>query len=92
MNSLRSVSFFECLLPVLSHFSGQYFSAGASDGGWTIIAIHDSEESWEDFRDEILMPRLARGIPVGFKTPPQERTFEIQTQRASRAAQRELGL
>ena len=33
-----------------------YHAAGASAGGWTIIAVHDSKKSWEQFRDEILMP------------------------------------
>src|SRR3954454_13751129 len=38
---------------------GQIFhAAGASSGGWTIVAIHESKESWEQFRDSILMPRM----------------------------------
>ena len=29
---------------------GQTFhAAGASAGGWTVVAIHDSKESWEQF-------------------------------------------
>jgi hypothetical protein len=32
--------------------------AGPSADGWTIVAIHDSKESWERFRDETLMPRM----------------------------------
>ena len=41
---------------------GQIFhAAGASAGGWTIVAIHDSKESWEQFRDSILMPRMKAG-------------------------------
>jgi hypothetical protein len=56
---------------------GQIFhAAGASEGGWTIVAIHDSEESWKRFRDEILMPRL-KGIPGGFTTPPVETAFDV---------------
>ena len=32
--------------------AGQIFhAAGPSAGGWTIIAVHDSQESWERFRD-----------------------------------------
>ena len=58
---------------------GQLFhAAGQSAGGWTIIAIHDSKESWERFRDTILMPRMKQGISGGFNTPPQETTFEVQ--------------
>jgi hypothetical protein len=52
---------------------GQIFhAAGESDGGWTIMAVHDSKESWERFRDETLMPRLQAGVEGGFTTPPQE--------------------
>ena len=40
---------------------GQLFhAAGPSSEGWTIVAVHDSQESWERFRDEILMPSLSR--------------------------------
>lgn len=57
---------------------GQTFhAAGPSDGGWTITALHDSKESWERFRDGILMPRMQQGIAGGFATPPQETTFEV---------------
>jgi hypothetical protein len=60
---------------------GQIFhAAGASPGGWTIVAIHESKESWERFRDEILMPRMQQGIPGGFATPPQETPFEVVNQ------------
>ena len=38
---------------------GQIFhAAGPSEGGWTVVAVHDSKESWERFRDGILMPRM----------------------------------
>jgi hypothetical protein len=57
---------------------GQIFhAAGASDGGWTVVAIHDSRESWERFRDDILMPRMQQGIMGGFTTPPQETAISI---------------
>ena len=59
---------------------GQIFhAAGASPGGWTIIAVHDSQESWERFRDGILVPRMQQGIEGGFPTPPQETPVEIST-------------
>lgn len=54
-----------------------YHAAGPSDGGWTIIAIHDSRESWENFRDGTLMPRMQAGIEGGFTSPPQETGFEV---------------
>jgi len=54
-----------------------YHAAGPSAGGWTIIVIHDSRESWERFRDDILMPRLQQGVKGGFTAPPQEQAFEV---------------
>ena len=54
-----------------------YHAAGPSNGGWTIVAIHDSKASWEQFRDTILMPRMQQGIKVGFTASPQERAFEV---------------
>ena len=57
---------------------GQTFhTAGPSAGGWTIVAVHDSKESWEKFRDNTLMPRMQQGIKGGFTSPPQETTFEV---------------
>jgi hypothetical protein len=57
---------------------GQIFHvAGPSAGGWTIVAVHDSKESWERFRDEILMPQLKKVIKGGLTAPPQETTFEV---------------
>lgn len=57
---------------------GQIFhAAGASTGGWTIVAIHESKEGWERFRDGTLLPRMQQGIKGGFATPPQEIAFEV---------------
>ena len=58
---------------------GQIFhTAGPSvDGYWTIVAVHESKESWERFRDDILMPRLKEGVKGGFTTPPEETAFEV---------------
>jgi hypothetical protein len=39
--------------------------------------VHDSRESWERFRDDILMPRMMAGIAGGFTAPPEETGFEI---------------
>ena len=56
---------------------GQIFhAAGPSAGGWTVVAVHESKESWETFRDTILMPKFKQGIKGGFPTPPQETAFE----------------
>jgi hypothetical protein len=61
-----------------------YHAAGASEGGWTIIALHDSKASWEAFRDTTLIPTLAKGVPGGFAGPAEEITFEVDNlQRAA---------
>ena len=58
---------------------GQIFhAAGPSDGGWTIVAVHESQDSWERFRDNVLMPQMQAGIPGGFESPPQERAIAIE--------------
>ena len=54
-----------------------YHAAGPSQNGWTIIAVHDSQDSWETFRDSTLMPRMQAGIEGGFTAPPEETVFEI---------------
>ena len=41
------------------------------------MAPHGSQESWEHFRDEILMPRMQAGIDGGFPTPPEETTIDV---------------
>ena len=57
---------------------GQIFhAAGPSEGGWTIMAVHESQASWEDFRDNTLMPKLQAGIPGAFETPPQETAIDL---------------
>jgi hypothetical protein len=54
---------------------GQIFhAAGPSEGGWTIMAVHESQESWEAFRDGTLIPRMQQGIDGGFAGPPDEET------------------
>lgn len=59
---------------------GQIFhAAGPSAGGWTVMAVHESKESWERFRDGILLPHMQKGIAGGFTTLPQETAFDIST-------------
>jgi len=63
---------------------GQTFHmAGPSADGWTIVAVHESQESWERFRDGVLMPRMTQGIEGGFTVPPQETTFPVHNQATS---------
>ncbi len=58
--------------------AGQIFhAAGPSNGGWTIVAVHESKDSWEQFRDNVLLPRFKQGIKGGFEAMPQEMTFDI---------------
>jgi hypothetical protein len=60
---------------------GQLFhAAGQSSEGWAIVAVHESQESWERFRDGVLLPRLTAGIPGGFPEPPREMTFPVHNQ------------
>ena len=57
---------------------GQTFhAAGPSAGGWSIIAVHDSKESWERFRDGTLMPRMQEGIDGGLPGPPEETVIDL---------------
>ncbi len=57
---------------------GQLFhAAGPSADGWTIVALHDTQASWESFRDTVLMPQMEAGIEGGFSGPPEEVGFEV---------------
>src|SRR5450432_2114807 len=58
--------------------AGQIFhAAGSSTGGWTIMAVHESKESWETFRDGTLLPRMQQGIEGGFTSPPVETEIDL---------------
>ena len=41
------------------------------------MAVHETQESWEQFRDTILLPRMQQGIDGGFTSPPQETTIDV---------------
>ena len=57
---------------------GQTFhAAGPSPGGWTIMAVHESKESWEKFRDSTLLPRMQAGIEGGLTAPPEETPVDV---------------
>ena len=44
---------------------GQVFhAAGAAPGGWTILAVHDTQESWGRFRDGILLFAQPGALPA----------------------------
>jgi hypothetical protein len=58
--------------------AGQIFhAAGPSEGGWTILAVHESRESWEAFRDGTLLPAFNRGIEGGFTAMPEETVVDL---------------
>ncbi|MET1035678.1 MAG: hypothetical protein ABWX68_10630 [Arthrobacter sp.] len=60
--------------------AGQIFhAAGPSEGGWTIMAVHESQESWETFRDGTLLPRFNEGIDGGFTSLPEETVIDLYT-------------
>ena len=67
--------------PGIAHLpDGQIFhAAGPIEGGWRIFAVHDTKESWERFRDDILMPKVQAGIEGAFAGPPEENTWELKT-------------
>src|SRR5258705_3220099 len=59
---------------------GQIFhAAGPSAGGWTIMAVHETQGSWERVRDGILLPRMQQGIEGGFTTPAVETEIDVYT-------------
>jgi hypothetical protein len=59
---------------------GQIFhAAGPSGGGWTIMAVHETQESWVRFRDDILMPRMQAGVSGGFEALPEEQAIDLYT-------------
>jgi hypothetical protein len=53
---------------------------GRSTAGWTIVAVHESKESWERFRDQTLRPIFDSGVEGGFTTPPEEIAFAPATE------------
>ena len=57
-----------------------YHAAGPSADGWTVVAIHDSRESWEKFRDGTLVPTLTAGVEGGLVGPPEETAFEVMNE------------
>jgi hypothetical protein len=64
--------------------AGEVFhAAGPSDEGWVVVAVYESKESWESFRDDTLMPQIQAGIEGGFQSPPQETGFEVRNQQSA---------
>jgi hypothetical protein len=65
---------------------GQIFhAAGPSGDGWTIVAVHESKDSWESFRDNILMPRMEAGIEGGLPSPREVAEIDVYKLKTARA-------
>lgn len=56
-----------------------YHAAGETDGGFIVVAIWDSKETWEKFRDATLIPNLTSAEGV-FPGPPTEQDFVIHNE------------
>jgi hypothetical protein len=50
--------------------------AGLVPGGFQVIAIQDSKESWDRFMIEVFAPVMGRGVDGSFTEPPTELEFE----------------
>jgi hypothetical protein len=58
--------------------AGEVFEAsGASADGWVVMAIFESKEAWERFRDGTLLPGLEGVGAAGFSEPPEEISFDV---------------
>jgi hypothetical protein len=64
-----------------------YHLAGPAEDGWTVVAVHDSRASWEQFRDGTLLPTLSAGVDGGFTGLPQEMSFEVAAETSASSAQ-----
>lgn len=56
--------------------TGHY--AGPSPNGWIVVAVWDSKDSWDKFRDETLLPGLGGLGDSGFPGPPKQSEFEVE--------------
>jgi len=67
--------------PGIAHLpDGQIFhAAGPIEAGWRIFAVHDTMESWEHFRDDILVPKVQDGIAGALAGPSEETVWELHT-------------
>ena len=43
------------------------------------MAVHDSKASWEQFRDNTLLPKMQAGIEGGFENPPVQTEIDVDT-------------
>ncbi len=53
-----------------------YHVAGPAEGGWLIVAVWDSKDSFDSFVRDTLMPAL-QDVDGGFAGPPEQRAAEV---------------
>ncbi len=51
-------------------------AAGPVPGGFQVIAIQRSKDSWDRFVTEVFAPVMGRGVRGSFPAPPTELEFE----------------
>jgi hypothetical protein len=52
-------------------------AAGPCEGGWLVVAIWDSKDSYDTFLTGTLLPALST-TPGAFAGPPEERAAEVE--------------
>jgi hypothetical protein len=52
--------------------------AGPSASGWIVVAVWDSKDVWDTFRDETLLPALEKLGDSGLTGPPKITEFEVE--------------
>jgi heme-degrading monooxygenase HmoA len=57
-----------------------HYAGPTEDGGWLVVAIWDSKESFDRFREETLFPALQNMGDDGFPSPPEMDAFEVANQ------------
>jgi hypothetical protein len=53
--------------------------AGPSTDGWVVVAVWESRETWEAFRDETLLPAV-QGQGSLLPGPPKTTEFEVEVE------------
>ncbi len=53
--------------------------AGPSTNGWVVVAVWESKEIWEKFRDETLLPAV-QGQGSVLSGPPKTTEFEVEVE------------
>jgi hypothetical protein len=50
--------------------------AGPAPGGWQVIAVQESQGSWDAFMTDRFIPVMSKGVAGGFTAPPTELEFD----------------